>query len=461
MSSAPFLPLQDIVDVVVQVNSGIASPPSFDQGLIVGNSGVIPTSGANSRIRQYSSLAGILADGFSTSSSEYLAAALFFSQQPAAQFLWVGAQDPSGINAVIPHAAAGGTGYALNDLIVPTQGGGSGATLKVTGVSSGVVTALAVVTAGHGYSVASALSTTGGSGSGLQVDITQIGESALLAVQACRAASAAWYAFTVTDAVDADHIALAAWAQTALPSVYYFYNTSDSAVLNNTTNNIAAQMKAALYRRVLGIYSTTQSGVAPNNAYIAAGAMGVAMGLNTGLANSFFTLKFKTIVGAIPEPLTESQKGVVEGLNVNLYLTYQNAYTFLEQGQEPSGAFFYQTLFLDMLIAFCQTNVMNLLVSSPAVPQTDPGEAQIINAVNNAAQALALIGFIAGGVWKGVTILNLSTGQTLPSGYIAQAQPYAVQSPSDKNARKAMPVYLSIIEAGAVHYVVIALLVQQ
>src|SRR5579875_376965 len=86
------LPLSIVCNVAVQVSPIAAATPTFNQGLICGNSGVIPTSGTNSRVREYTSLAGMSADGFTSNMPEYLAAQLYFSQSPAPQYLWIGAQ---------------------------------------------------------------------------------------------------------------------------------------------------------------------------------------------------------------------------------------------------------------------------------------------------------------------------------------------------------------------------------
>ena len=67
------------------------------------------------------------------------------------------------VNAVI---SSGGSGYAVNDVL--TVPGGSSGTLKVSTVSSGVITAVTVNTAGINYSnsVTVPVSVTGGAGTG-------------------------------------------------------------------------------------------------------------------------------------------------------------------------------------------------------------------------------------------------------------------------------------------------------
>lgn len=471
--ASPALPLSDIVDVVVQVAPQLPVAPTFNQGLIIGTSAVIPSIGPNSRLRQYTSTAAMIADGFTTSQPEYLAAALYFAQQPAAQFLWIGRADLTALNTIIVHSGNAGTGYKVGDIVTVVQGGASGGTATVATIGGGgAVTGLNVNTAadGTGYSTATALATTGGSGTGLEVDITLIGESPLTAVQNCRTASAAWYACMATEAGDSDHLAIALYAQSVNPPMMYFLTTSDAAVLNNAANNLCATLQADKYNHVWSIYATTQGGVAPNNVYACAAAMGVAMGLNTGLANSYFTMMFKVLVGIMVEPLTQTQvttlcgvPGSSQGINCNVYVGYANisAYTWAQLGAMANGQYLDEVLGIDMLTAAIQIGVANVLISLPSVPQTDPGQTLLIHAVNNACQDAVTRGFVAPGIWDGVTILDLSNGDNLPAGYLAQSPRYATQSPANRSARQAMPIYVAIKEAGVVNFVLIGVYVQR
>jgi hypothetical protein len=189
--------------------------------------------------------------------------------------------------------------------------------------------------------------------------------------------------------------------------------------------------------------------------------MGNAMGLNSGLPNSFFTLMFKQMVGISSEPLTQAQVNTLTSLNMNINLNYGNSFTFFQKGQMSNGQRFWQIINIDMLTASIQFNIMDQFVSLPAIPQTDPGETFLIHAVNQAAAQAALIGFIGPGVWEGVQILSLTPGTALPSGYYAQAPSYATQSATNRIARQAMPIYLAIIEAGAAESILIGVYVQQ
>lgn len=457
------LPLSVVCNVTVNVTPVAAATPTFNQGLIVGNSTVIPSvSGTNIRCRQYSSLAGMTSDGFSLSSPEYLAAQAYFGVSPTPTYVWIGRQDATALQTLA--VASGGTGgYVVGDVLTVTQGGGSLGTVTVTTVNAGAVTGVAVVPGaqGTGYAVANGLSTTGGHGTGCTVNITAIGETALQALAACRAASPNWWASTVLTATDSDHLAIAPWVQSITPQATYWLTTSDAAVLANSSGNIGATFQAATYNRVFWTYGTTQSGSYPNNIYAAATAMGAAMGLNTGLANSNFTMKFKPLPGITPEPLTQSQVSTIESLNGNLYLSYANSYSWLENGTVANGQYLDEVLNLDMLSSDIQYSLANLLISMPSVPHTNAGEALLCSVVTSACERAVSRGFIAPGIWSGQTVLGLTPGTPLPKGYLVQAASTSLQSTSDRQARKAMPIYVTFVEAGAMHSITVGVYVQR
>lgn len=460
--SSVALPLSDIVDVVVMISPVAPSPPTFNIGCIIGPTAAIP---ASQRTRQYAtaSLAQqMLTDGFLNSSPEYTEALLYAGQTPQAQYLIVGRQDLTSIANWALSSGTDGTGYIVGDVLTVVQGGASGGTIGVTAVNgSGAITAATLLTQGTGYAVASALGTTGGHGTGATINISGIGDSALQAYEYCRASNSTWYMGTVTSAVTADHEAIAAYVQAATPPSVYVYATQDATALSGASGNVFAYMLTNKYNRVLGFYATTQGGVYPNNVYIAGAVMGCAMGLNTGLANSYFQLWGKTLVGIAPEPLTQSQVNTIISNNGNMYLNYGNAYQLVLDGSMGDGQFFDEILNIDMISAFFQYNCMDIFVDNPAVPMTDPGETLLIHAVNNACQTMVGIGWIATGTWEGVTILNLTPGTSLNGGYLAQAPAFSTQSAGNRAARQMMPIYVALIEAGAGQSLLIGAYVQR
>ncbi len=458
------LPLSDIVDVVVELTGTLGTPPPYNQGLIVGTSTVIPSVGANSRLRQYSALSQMITDGFTLTSPEYLAASAYAGQTPAAPYWWIGRQDLTAMQTVT--VDLGGTGYVVGDIVTVVQTGASGGQLLVTAVNAGVVTAVATIVGsqGTGYSIATALTTTGGSGTGLEVNITAIGETPLEAVQACRLASTTWYAFTALAAQDTDIEAIASWAQSYQPVVMGYGLTSSANVLNNVAGNVAATLKAGNYSRMALVYSTTQSGAATGNTYAAAAMMGMVCGLTTGLAGSYYTAALKSLATITAETAiwggtAQSYFTNITGNNCNVYVNYASTFSVLMPGILPNGQYIDEIINLDILTSNLQYNIMNVLTTNPAVPQTDAGQQSLLNAATQACEQSVGIGFIAptNRTWTGSTVLNLKAGQTLPQGYLVQSASYSTAAASVFANRTAMPIYVSIIEAGAAQSVTIGI----
>jgi len=475
MATQPFLPIADVVQINVALTATPPALPSFNQGLIVGNSAAL-RSGARVTQFAYSSWsASMLAAGFTSSSPEYIAMQLYFSQLQPPAFGWVGFQDPSAIVAVVPHSGSGGTGYAVGDVVTITQSANTTGKAKVITVASGVVTGLQPLgglSSGTGYTNATGLTASGGSGTGLQVDIT-VGESVLIALEQCRLASNQWWGCMACSSVTADHEAVAAWAQTATPYTFYFGQTADAAVLNNTAGNLLSTLVAQLYTRVAIIYSTTQGGAsaAVNNPYAAAAMLGLQCGLTTGLANSYFTMADKTLVGVAPEPLTQNQFNTIAGTPINgtfgnygnVYVNLGGVFPILTPGITPSGWYIDEILNLDMLGTDCQFSLMEVITESNAVAQTDPGQVNFIHAVNGAAQRAVTRGYIAPGTWEGQTLTYpaLTAGDPLPAGYLAASPPVSSLTNAQRQARQAPPIYLAINEANASQSVVCAIVVQR
>lgn len=474
MSTTPSLPLAIIADVTVITSSPQALAPSYNTGLVIGTSPRIPSYGSNPRIRKYLQAnfqTAMLADGFLLTDPELICAQMYFSQSPPPSAIYIGRQDLTAISAAIPHSGNAGTGYVVGDIIGVVESGGSNGFLEVTTIGgSGAVTGLAVIVGqqGTGYTVTTALTTTGGTGTGLEVDITAIGESCLQAATVCRIANFQWYPFMATAAVDADHIALSAWALGQIGTTY-FGTTGEAAVLNGTSGNVLKTIYGASSKRTWMQYSTTQ-GSYPNQIYFVAAVMGQAMASNTQLQNSAFTEKFSggvPLVGVYTEPLSTTQVGNIEGItpgqgpNGNVFVNYGGAFNVLEQGtMMAENVFFDQILNLDLLASNIQFAIMNLLTSVPKIPQTDAGQQLLIQAVESALDQSRLIGFIAAGVWEGQTILNLTPGTALPLGYLVQSPRYTTLSQAQIQARQCPPIYVALIEAGAVHFVTISVLVQ-
>ena len=388
--------LNSIIDITINVSSQTGTYASLNEFLIIGDSDVIPTS---ERLREYEStvLADMIADGFAITDPEYLAAEIY-------------------AGAIVNHF---GTGAAFK-LWIGRQ--------DATSPSPA--------------------------------------ETAVEAVQACREENDSWYGCQVVTAglVKADHLAIAAYIEACSPASFYAYSTDEADVLNGVAGNTALTLMGLLRNRTIGMYSSDQDASPVLNTgypYAIASIMAYAMGANKGLANSAYTLKFKTCPGILIEPLSTTQIGNLEDANCNMYVKYGNQYSWFQQGVMASGWYFDRLINLDVFGNKIQVNVANLLSANPKVPLTDPGVTMIIQQVQLACESMRRIGYIApSGVWTGGTLLNLKYGQPLPNGYIIQAESVSAQTPAERAARQSPPIYVSLIEAGAIHSVTMAINVQ-
>ena len=461
------LPLSNIVDVTVLIQPNAVAPPSFNQPLIIGSSSTIPSYGAESRVVLFSGGTTILQQmvtyGFSTSGPEYLAASQLLAASSNPYYLAIGRQDLTAIATFSIDVA--GTGYVVGDLITVVQSMASNAVLKVTSIGgSGAVTGLQFVTQGTGYSDAVGLATTGGTGTGLTFTILTVGESCLQAVEACRVASPSWYLFTCLGAADSDNIAMTAWAQTAAPVAQIFWQTASANALTGV-GDIFSTLKALTYNRYQGVYTTTQSGDAPNNAYMACALMGLAMGLNTGFNNSYFTLTNKALVGMLEEPISQLEYLILTGNNGNVYGLFGGSFPSYATGITGSGQYFDNILGIDMLVADIQFAGANCLQAFNAVGQNDPGQSIILHAINvDGCQPSANRGFLSPGIWTGKTIqfgstIALQAGTSIPNGYLNVSPSYA-QIPKPAK-RASASVYCAVIQTDAVQQIIISVMVQQ
>lgn len=286
---------------------------------------------------------------------------------------------------------------------------------------------------------------------GLCVGTTSSGnttyESWVDTITACRAANKEWYGVYVADAyalTSAEIQAIAAYVETIIGN--FFYEDATAADITSATTDVFSIMKGLNYRRSFGIYSATK--------YAAAAAMGVAMGMNDGSANSVGTMAYKQLAGITTDDLSSAQVEYLQNKNANYYVTRGGTYNVLEKGVCADGSWYDEVLGLDQLAYEIQRNCMDVLASTRTkVPYTDAGVKQFIIAINNACDASVERGFLAPGIWRGAATLNLQTGDALTSGYLTQAVSVNSRPLTEKQLRICPPIYVCAILAGAIHSV--------
>ena len=267
------------------------------------------------------------------------------------------------------------------------------------------------------------------------------------AVQACRDKNAEWCTVVVCGATDAELKTLAGNIEAMNPDTFLIADFDDADCLSSATN-IFSEMKALNYSKTLGIYS-------PNKDKGAA-IMGYAMGANSGLANSAYTLKFKRLVGVTVDDLTNTQvQTYIEANNGNVYINRGGSYDMLEQGKMCDGSFWDEQINLAKLANDIQLNVMDAFYQTPKIAQTEDDIRILYNAIASANEQARKIKFIHEGIWTKPNILNLKTGDTLPNGYVIQSESIDSQSQANRENRICPPIYNCIKLAGAIHSSVI------
>ena len=282
---------------------------------------------------------------------------------------------------------------------------------------------------------------------GTTVDETTTYESWAETIAACRAANHEWYGVYVADAYalsSAEIQEIAAYVETM--TGFFFFEDSAADDITNATTDVFSVMKGQSFRRSFGIYSTTK--------YAAAAVMGLAMGSNDGTGSSAFTMAYKKLAGVVPDDLSAAQVAYLQGKNANYYVTRGGVYNVLEKGVCVDGTWFDEMLGLDQLAYEIQRNCMDLLANTRTkVPYTDAGVKQFVAAINGACDGAVERGFLAPGIWRGATTLNLETGDALASGYLTQAVSVNDRPLTEKQLRICPPIYVCAILAGAIHSV--------
>lgn len=262
----------------------------------------------------------------------------------------------------------------------------------------------------------------------------------------CRNKNSEWYGFSTCEELSDTQIEALADAVEPLDGTMYLGVTNSENAKNGVESNIISKINAKKYDRTIITWH--------ENKLFGCGLLGYAMGANTGLINSAYSLKYKQISGQVASNLTTQQVTNIERYYGNCYVTRADAQ--YEQGTCASGTWFDEMINLDKLVNDIQLNVYDLLYSLPKEPQTNAGHADIAGVIGQACEQARSIGFIGENLkWRRPSILNLSKGDVLPNGYLIQWEDVNDQSDADRDARKSQPFYVCITLAGAIHSVVI------
>lgn len=492
------LPVSSLINVQVSLTPSLAQFANFDSLLILGDSNVIDV---HQRYRSYSTLAQVAAD-FGTTAPEYLAADLYFSQAPSPTTLYIGRWAFTATNGLLLGGALTPTEQLISNWTPVTNGGfhisvnGASAVnitglsfsgqTNLNGVASVINAALATASVGAtcvwtGTAFEFTSTTTGptstvaaltapSAGTDISAQLlcsagtlayTQAGIAAETAVQCVTVFDAQiplqWYGLQIAsaDANDAAKLAVAAYIEgSGNPHLYGISTSEAAAIVSPDTTSIGALLKALGYNRTFVQWSSTTP-------HCVAAMFGIMFTVNFAAANTTITLMYKAEDGAIGETLTQTQAATLNSNNYNYFAKFNNNISIVVNGWCASGQFIDTVWGADWLANQIQTNVFNVLLSAPKVPQTDPGVHQVLTGIAAACQQGVVNGYLAPGQWNSAGFGQIVQGSYLSKGYYIYAPPIATQPENTRQARIAPPIQVAAKLAGAIHTIDVLVNVNQ
>jgi hypothetical protein len=397
--------LARIVEVNVRIESSPLSPAGFGRAMLLAQHTNFPE-----RFRSYTSLAGMLADGFSTSDQVYRDAQALLGQventgRRVRDFV-VGRR-------LAPVAQVDNvtiTFHADTDYVVTVRAAGIPETsVTVNGVTDIDDTVAAIVAALNGNAAIASVCTAapGGAGSGIFTLTADIAGLALAVVVSAsggtgtitRAAGtpnvgiaedltailatpgADFYAILPTSRARHDIVQAAAWAQTASRPVLVLAQSSDAALLSGAYDptsiysDVGSELKGLGYGRVALYYHATAT------EGLHAAIAGAVLPFDPGVID----WNHKRLAGITPNALTATEQqrllgtplAPTSGKNVGTYLPLTAQASATQGGRLASGLKIEARRVGDWLWSETRTGIANLLLSSPRVPFTDGGIQQV------------------------------------------------------------------------------------
>lgn len=321
----------------------------------------------------------------------------------------------------------------------------SGATLTGGAVPSSV----GFATGGTGTDISSQLKLTSSTDQALVIGYDA--ESPVECTAILANLSSAWYGLMFQASVqptDDQNINVSAFIEALeITRVFGVTITNTNVLSALVTTDLASRMKNAGYLQSFCQYSSM-------NVAAVASFFGRAFTVNFLATNTTITLMFKQEPGVIGEDLDNNQQLTLKDKRCNVFVDYVNDTVIIQYGVMSGPAYFDEIHGVDWLQDAIQTACYNVLyLSTTKIPQTDAGVNQLTNAIGAVCGQAVNNGFVAPGIWNGPSFGEIVTGQFLKNGFYIFAQPIALQSQSDRDARKSPPIQVAVKLAGAIQEV--------
>jgi hypothetical protein len=367
----------------------------------------------------------------------YLAAQAMKSQRPTVEQFKVGKRlgAPTHIVRLTPSAPAAGDVYSLkvDGTQVSVTADGTPTVAEIAGALATAITALAGVTATDNTTNVSSAGDAAGVlhsytelSSNLSIkDITANPATTIQAdLAAIRAYDADWYGLLLDSNSEAEGLAAAAWAEAE--RVILFLSTADHEVKDGViTNDFGSDLETAGYHRTVLLYHHNPS------QYAAAAWVGRMLSKAPGSA----TWANKSLTGVDKSTLSDTERGVLKGKNVNYYVDVKGV-GFTLDGRAASGRYIDITHGQDWFEARVVERIVAMLANNDKIAYTNKG-AQLAGTQ------------VEGQILEGIE-----------ATYIDGESPWSVTvprvadvNPNDRIARTLPNVKFAFVLQGAVHKV--------
>lgn len=486
------LDVDDLISTSINLTPGGAQAPNLSTVMVIGDSNVIDTK---ERYRAYSSLTGVAGD-FGTTAPEYLAAAVFFGQTPSPTSLFIGRWAKTATSGLLiggpltpqEQQLANWTAVSAGSFKIAVDGAAAASVSNINltsetnlnGVASAITAAMASASvnatctwngsqfqfASHSTGQTSSIAPLTAVGTGTDISAMLLctagtdtyevdGIAAETAIQCLTLIDSeipvSFFGLNFAagannaDIADSDHLAIAAYIEGLGGKHLYGLTTAEAAALTTSdTTSIGYQLKQLNYNWSFCQYSS-------QNPYASLGFFAIGVSVNYTGSNTTTDFMWKSLASVVPESLSETQAAALNASHYNYYATFNNGSSITVNGYVASGSYIDTVWNCAWLKGAVQTNMFNILLSNPKVPQTDAGMQTLAAGAAAACQQGVTNGMLAPGIWNAGGFGQLVEGAFVAKGYYIYVPPISSQAQADRAARKAVPFQIAAKLAGAIN----------
>ena len=486
----------DINDIV-QVRSSIAAAGSLQRDfgrtlLLVENAQELSAGGAGS-VRAFASLTDVTNSGIPSTSEIYRAAQVYFSQSPYPKNLvvanWpkvaqVSRSQGRAVNASAADFAGAGSAGSFRFNGVDVSGVNFAADTTLAAVAATLETAIRaldgltnvdVVFEGGAFHVETDSSGTrfaeggriGAHSQGSGVDVSRYtgltdplyysagGPAQELEAYLTEAAeeNPDWYFITMQSSYISDYPmieAVSAWAEAN--KRFLVAQVNDTGAITAAGFGDLEDLLETDRSRTAVVWSATQD-------YKAVSVAARLSSTNFNARNSLPTLMFKSLPGVVADDITSVQKRYLDDSRVNSYVPFAGQNILTEGWAVRDGVWMDSRFWLDWFDWKLQTEIFALFRSNTTrIPQTQEGIALLRNTIIEVCESGVRNGGIAAGNVSSALAGDISQTTENPDfdgdlsrGYLVHIDSLALQTLSDREARKAPPIKIWLKGSGALH----------